>query len=83
MSVAQNACGASVVNSLDDLLRAITGKDSNGNPVLRLIHVANADMNGDYFDCDKQGVEMPLAALLGTNEEGAIALRVNISNVAY
>ena len=83
MSISQNSCNAPIIQNVDELLRAITGKDSSGNPVVRLVHVANGNMNGDYFDCTKQGVELPLAALLGLNEEGKVALRVNISNVAY
>lgn len=83
MSVSQNSCGGNIINTIDELLRAVTGKDTNGKPVIRLTHVANGSMNGDYFDCTKQGVELPLAAYLGFNEEGKVALRVNISNVAY
>lgn len=77
MSAPASSCGAQL--TFDELLRAATGTDASGNPILRLTNVA-VD-SGNYYTCNNQGTEFNPATLFGLNEEGKIALRVNISNL--
>jgi hypothetical protein len=76
MALDPNACGSNL--TFEEMFKSAIGTDSEGNPLLRMVNVA--DSGTDFYTCGTDKILNP-AQLFQLDSNDKIALRVSIDGI--